>query len=198
MFQKSAWTLALSVFVVGCGKNEIPDSVAGADTSDTSTSTGKKTESAKPPSLAKEKIDVDEVLTQAQQRIKDRDLDSAIQLAEKVLQAQPEHREALVLLAQTTQAHGMQLAMSGNRAKGNALIVESAETMRKLRATHGDLNEQEMALLAHALYNEACAYGFDGQTEKAVASLREAFGNGFADLGQVESDEDFNKVRSRP
>jgi len=67
-----------------------------------------------------------------------------------------------------------------------------------LRDTAGQLTPNQSRALKVAIYNEACAYATNGDTEKALASLRESIELGFAGFTKAKTDPDFFTFRNNP
>jgi hypothetical protein len=126
------------------------------------------------------------------------DVAAAIASLEQALAIEPTRRETLVVLIALIQQHAIGIVQSGDTKAGYAMFMKASGHARTLMTTYPELNEQERNLASNALYNEACAYGVGGEPQKALSSLKDAFGAGFSDLALVERDSDLASVRSLP
>ena len=122
------------------------------------------------------------------------DLAEAARLLEQVVAAEPEDRQALLLLAEVTSQQAGRL----ERPESSSLWLKAAETMRRLAAAHKDLSPGERLALSSALYNEACAHAVDGQARKALGALAEAIDAGFDLVELLETDPDLDSLRALP
>ncbi len=125
---------------------------------------------------------------------------TAIQLAEKAAQSSKEQkitRGALLVRAGSLESRGLKLANEqGNKVESNACFYDSAKAYRQLRDQYGPLSDVEKSALALAIYNEACTFGLDNNSSKALASLREAFQAGFRNVEKAADDTDFGDLRN--
>jgi thiol-disulfide isomerase/thioredoxin len=137
---------------------------------------------------------------QAQQLAGRNDMAGALQAAEASLKKEPESRESRFLVAAVAQQRAMQLAQGKDRAEAGRLFVRSAELMRALQKRLGaGLAPPEQGLLQIAAYNEACSFALAGESEKALASLREAFLEfGATNFDHLDNDEDLVSLRKLP
>jgi thiol-disulfide isomerase/thioredoxin len=122
--------------------------------------------------------------------------DEAIAGAEETLKTKPEDRQALATLVLATQTKASR--MGEDRKASSGIYFKSATAARKLRGTFKNLTPPESALTAQALYNEACALAREGQGDRAMASLAEAFDAGFQEVSLFETDGDLDSLRARP
>jgi thiol-disulfide isomerase/thioredoxin len=136
----------------------------------------------------------DALVGQAEANANRGNLDEAIRLLERALAAEPAHRKALFLLARIDQIRASDL----ERPEAPSLYLRAAVAIRKLCDTYKDLNPAERELRAVALYNEACTYAVQGQSDKALDTLAESIDAGFVNAEQIAVDEDFEKIRKSP
>lgn len=122
------------------------------------------------------------------------DLAEAARLLEQVVAAEPEDRQALLLLAEVTSQRAGRL----ERPESLSLLLEAAATMRRLAAAHKDLGPGERLALSSALYNEAWVRAVDGQARKALGALAEAIDAGFDLVELLETDPDLDLLRALP
>jgi thiol-disulfide isomerase/thioredoxin len=141
--------------------------------------------------------DADATFKQAELALKNRDLDGALKKVEEALVADRKHRGALLLLVAILQDQG-QLAGSLQQVRQrNESFLKSATVARRLREAHPNLNPGEKAMLATALYNEACALTLANDTDKAIRSLNEALDAGFQNTKLLETDPDLASIRGK-
>jgi tetratricopeptide (TPR) repeat protein len=138
---------------------------------------------------------VEQHLAEFQTALRAQDGEGAIAALRAAVKLDPKHRVAVANLSNLLQVQGMQLAQAGNMQQAYAKFLESASLLRGFRDEHKELSAQEQALVATALYNEACAFSMQGDANKALQSLRESFEAGFDDLAQAEKDPDLIEVR---
>jgi len=143
-------------------------------------------------------VTVDQLLQKAQMQAQRRDIDGCVASLREALAIEPKHRVVLVALSGLLQQVGGQASQRGDKEGANAKFLEAAGLMRKLRTAHPDLNDGEKQALANALYNEACAYALQSQSDKALVSLREAVDAGFSDVGNLDKDTDLVSLRDKP
>ena len=101
------------------------------------------------------------------------------------------------MLANLCQNRGRQLAES-NPPAGRKLLIQSADYMAKLRGIVGELDATQQEMLGMVLYNAACARSLEGNPEKAMGSLKEAFDAGFSDVGLAETGPDLKTLQGDP
>jgi thiol-disulfide isomerase/thioredoxin len=87
---------------------------------------------------------------------------------------------------------------SGNAEAAKPAYLKAAEHLKKLRAAHPKLNDNEKRLLAPVLYDEACVEALNGKVDKAVAALTDAVDSGYSDMEHVKKDSDFDGIRKDP
>ena len=96
-------------------------------------------------------------------------------------------------LVRILQQQAFQIIEDEDRAAGNANLFEAARIAREI-ANNDDLPSQANATLAQAVYNAACSHGVNGDKDKAMTVLKEAFEMGFAEFELVEEDSDFGDL----
>ena len=109
-----------------------------------------------------DQVRANEPLARAIRAARGGDLEEATRLIEEVLAAEPENRQALLLRVQVTSQRAGRL----ERPESSTLFLQAAETMRRLAATHKDLDPAEVLALNSALYNEACAAPSTGRPRR--------------------------------
>jgi hypothetical protein len=143
-------------------------------------------------------VSADELLKKAQGQGQRGDVNGCVATLREAVAAEPTHRGASLTLCSVLQQVGVQAAQRSDANGANAMFIEAAGIMRKLRTTYPDLNEVEKQLLANALYNEACAYNLQGHSDKALASLRESADAGFREVDNLDKDNDLASLRDKP
>lgn len=125
--------------------------------------------------------------------------DTAIELAEKATQLSNEKkiaRGALLVRAGSLQSQGFKVAVQpGKRVAANVYFHGAAKAYRELRDQYGPLSNKERDAISLAIYNEACAYGVENNSTKALESLREAFQSGYRDVQAAANDTDFASLK---
>jgi thiol-disulfide isomerase/thioredoxin len=123
------------------------------------------------------------------------DLAAATDAIEEAVKLDPKDRRANFLLAAILQTRATREA--DNKAK-YAMMIRSAQAMRKLKAIDGSIKPNEQPLFANATYNEACALALQDKPDQAIAALTEAIEAGFSDANNLANDEDLASIRNRP
>jgi tetratricopeptide (TPR) repeat protein len=141
-----------------------------------------------------EAVDIDKVMSDAQEKFVGGDMKEALELLETAIKQDPKNATLLAVAANGYTRYGVEMA-SDDRKAANVPLRRAAELMRTLKASKKSMSDQEEALFVNAIYNEACCAGVDGQADEASKLLREAVELGFDDVGQVENDSDFDAVR---
>jgi thiol-disulfide isomerase/thioredoxin len=144
------------------------------------------------------KATVEELMTRAQQALSKQDLTTAIAALEELVAAEPKNREGLLLLSRVLQAKGVSIVQGSGTKAGAEWWLKSAKYIKQLRSAYPKLTEQEAVELPAILYNEACVLALQGETEKAMAALEDAFNSGFQDLDLLTKDPDLDALRSLP
>ena len=109
-------------------------------------------------------------------------LDDQRIVLETVIRRQPDHREALLWLMEVTQMMGVELALQEDgREESIPYLNRSAEAARIILQQNEPLTEKEQYWVNTSFYNEACNFAIQGDTTRAIESLREALELGFSD-----------------
>ncbi len=178
-------------FVLGAGcSTEKKDGPAGTPTQ-TSKSAGKANLIAKKPGP-------DELLSIAKQALTENDADTAIGALEALVAAEPKNREGLFLLSRVLQMKGQMAIQAGNSSAAIDPLLKSAQYIKQFRTTFPDLTQLEATELSFILFQEACALGRKGETDKAFAVLQDACNSGYSDLAALKGDQSLDKVRALP
>lgn len=146
---------------------------------------------AKLPETQPTPADAKKLFEEAKRSAEMGNLGGASALLAEVIKLEPEHREALVLLAMIEQDR----ASSAEPSKSAQSYLGSAELARQVRAKFKDLNPAELNLLRVALYNEARVLATEGKADPAVASLKEAIEAGFSSVELLRTDDAFTSLR---
>lgn len=187
--------IAIMLFLAGCGRVEQPEPVVQEPETVESPVDSKGTTKENPS----EEVDQPEEdpATQAQVAFKRRDFQGAVEFAEEALAKNPDDADLLLLLARASQSGARRLARS-DRKTANSYFIKSTDSMRKLQQLKGKLDGSEQDEFASALYNGACAHSLQGENEKALSLLAEAFEAGFSDVSHAERDSDFSGLQETP
>jgi thiol-disulfide isomerase/thioredoxin len=136
----------------------------------------------------------DALVEQAEQAARRGELETATKLLDQAIAAEPGHRNALVLLALYSEERAGEL----ERPASSVYYFKAGQAVRALQRTYKDLNPQERELIGPFLYNEACTYAVQNETDKALDSLAEALDAGFAQADLIAEDEELAALRSSP
>ncbi len=139
-----------------------------------------------------EELSVQERMQEAMMLFQDEEFDEALEMVEAIYSDNPEDERVGLTLVQVQQQIGSMMSQE-ERVKGNKYYYASGKTARKVMKDP-DVPEPALGLIAQAIYNEACCYGVDGETEKAMKSLEEAFELGFSEFELAETDSDFGDM----
>ncbi|MBV8556853.1 MAG: redoxin domain-containing protein [Planctomycetaceae bacterium] len=142
---------------------------------------------AKPPNVG-------ELVDRAVNTARGGDLPGAITMLEQAVKLEPNNRVALYFLSLLTQERSREF----QRPTNSSFLLQSADAIRRLRAAHPDLHDDEAQLLRVAFYNEACTYAVEGKLDKALAALSDAFDAGFLMVKQIRSDHELDPLRKLP
>jgi thiol-disulfide isomerase/thioredoxin len=146
------------------------------------------------PAPAPARVDAAALLSRAESALKAGNLLGGARLLDELLQADPDNRRALGLLATVAPDLASQL----QRPQNSPLLLRSAQALRRLRERKVELTPEERALAPVILYNEACTLALNGESTRAVVSLAEAFDAGFARVDLLDSDPDLDPLRRLP
>jgi thiol-disulfide isomerase/thioredoxin len=116
---------------------------------------------------------------------------------EKLLEKEPEHLDGTLTMANIEQIRGRQ---AGGSEAGKEHFLKSGSYVRKLFKANAEAanNPQIRGFAGVVMYNLACAEALDNRAPDAFATLKEAVGYGFNDLGQMMKDDDLASVRQLP
>lgn len=132
---------------------------------------------------------LNDFVREAQEKAQTGDLDGAGAVLKEAVEALPDDPIALATYCNFSFRIGQQQIETGEEEAGYAKLLAAGENARKLLTMEGaDDNLKQLA--GYCLYFEATAHGHAEDADKAIASLTEAFENGFDDmdtlLGQKE------------
>lgn len=153
------------------------------DESDEKTGDEKETE--------KEPTAVD-LMRKAMVLAREENLDGAIELIEKAAAMDPKDVRIALTLIGATQARAQELVNDDKRKDANPYFYKAAALVRALS---DDAARMIGDNAGSVIYNEACSFAVDGQKDKALASLDEAFERGYVDIDQTRADVDFESIR---
>jgi cytochrome c biogenesis protein CcmG, thiol:disulfide interchange protein DsbE len=121
-------------------------------------------------------------------------LATAIRFLEEALKGEPKSLKALILLG----IYAQQRADDLERPANSPFYLQSAQAVHKLLELDPDFVAKNSATLSSILYNEACTYAIEGQSEKALDSLAAAIDLGFGVVDLLDSDAELNAIRKSP
>ncbi|MFO0909550.1 MAG: TlpA disulfide reductase family protein [Isosphaeraceae bacterium] len=151
-----------------------------------------------PPSLLSSKtaakLDIPVMIKAADGAFRSNNVISTLRILDEVLQADPQNREALGLMARAAQAQ----AMTMRRPENSPLYLRSGDAIRKVRDMKVELTPEERALLPVAFYNEACTLVMNGEFPRAIRVLAEAYDAGFSRPELLETDQELEPLRNIP
>src|SRR5262245_31086831 len=107
-------------------------------------------------------------------------------------------RENLLEKVSAAISKGMQLAEDKKSEEAHKSFHEGGAGARELIKRFSPLTEEEQAIAAGALYNDACGLALSGSAAPAFAALKEAFGAGFPSTDLLDDDADLATVRALP
>jgi thiol-disulfide isomerase/thioredoxin len=140
-----------------------------------------------------EQTAIEETLTEAITSIRKGEYEEGISVVRKLRKEHHENPEVAMTLVQVLQAVAMKIS-EDDRPAANKYYYEAGEVVRELSKQFDKLPEDAGELLAVSFYNEACAHAVDGNSERALKSLKEAFEAGFDDFAAAEGDKDFAEI----
>jgi thiol-disulfide isomerase/thioredoxin len=150
------------------------------------------------PTPATGGLPAQDAVSQAQNKVRQNDIDGAIQVLEEAHAKEPTNAKLLVELVKYTQQRGMQLVESGQADSAYAWMRKSGEYLRRLMQQENGVASLPRPVVAMVLYNEACGLAMNGQKEQALASLNQALEMGFSQLELLKTDTDLNALRDMP
>ncbi len=207
MLRKSSVLACVALLIVGCsqspsGKLPTATQTPAAQSAGQATqpvppavTSQPQTPDTAPAAAGNPPASVQDLLSQARQAAQQRDPDGAIRALEQALALEPNNSTVLALITEATEVKGMSLGATETTAESAGYFMKAAEYYRKLRESGGTIEGNVARLTPLVLYNEACAFASQKQTEKAVASLGEAFDAGFTNFAHLDQDADFNAIR---
>jgi len=137
-------------------------------------------------------------LQQAIQLAQSGKMEGAIQVLKKAVADDATNRQLRVTLIQIVQGHGIQTLQEKGEKEAGTVFLEAATLARQLAQDFQPLTDDEKSVVGVCLYNGACFESKLGKLDEAQKSLEEAFAAGFADLAQLDKDEDLAPLRERP
>ena len=180
--------------LAGCSRRTAPPTPASAPSPAATSAATTKTPVAEVPAKARAKADVASQLAKAETTLAAGNLVGGVVLLDQLLQADPDNRRALGLLAKYAQLLGQQLP----RPQNTPLLLRSAEALRRLRERKVELTPEEKVLAPVILFNEACTHAVSGEFGRAIGSLVEALDSGFLDVDQLDADHELDSLRKLP
>lgn len=120
------------------------------------------------------------------------DFKDAVELLAEVHKDFPDEIGVTLAYITSTQQLAAQLS-DVKRVDGNEWYYKSAKVAREVMNSD-ELPEAAKDLIATAIYNEACSYGVDGEKDKAMKVLKEAFDYGFDKYELASEDSDFGDL----
>lgn len=130
---------------------------------------------------------MEEVQQAAQGEFKD-----AVELLAEVHKDFPDEIGVTLTYITATQQLASQLS-DVERVDGNEWYYKSAKVAREVMNSD-ELPDGARDLIATAIYNEACSFGVDGEKDKAMKVLKEAFDYGFDKYELASEDSDFGDL----
>ncbi len=186
------------LLIAGCGSPNTPSEVANEVASEAANEVANEPSTTSNPATSST-LDFGDIVQQMKDAARSQRYEEAVELAETALELQPDDVVLLVNATKVSRDAAIQLAKSGgDRKLTNEFFFKSAAFIRKLRDLQSDGGGVPIELLTTAIYNEARAHATNGNTEKALASLREALESGPVDLAQLEAEVDFESCRDLP
>jgi len=182
------------LLIAGCDGPNAPGEVADGQSAISEPSANSSIETNKT-------VEFQDLLQQLQEATDDRRFERAVKLAEAALELQPENLEVLEKATKLSQSAAVNLVINPDveRKVANVFFFKAASFARRLGTLQDELGGGvPSSILTTALYNEACAYATNGNSEMALASLKEAFEIGPDDLAELEKDADFDSLRDLP
>ena len=150
-----------------------------------------------PPLLSsktKDRVDIAALLTRSEAALQSNNFLGAYQAADEVLQADPQNRRGLSLMARAAQQQAALLQRPAN----SPFYLRSGDAMRRLRDLKTELTTEEKTILPGILYNEACTSAFNGDPARALALLNEAYDAGLGRPELLDIDAELDSLRKLP
>ncbi|HJN12797.1 MAG: redoxin domain-containing protein [Pirellulaceae bacterium] len=204
MILRLSCTFALFL-LAGCGGSDVPAPVTDTRLPATDAMVDPGAENASRPGNAGDTPQTSasptiESLTFAlQHHVQNENYEEALRFAETALELEPDNTSVLLMATQLAQQLGMKRGQTGSdREAANELLIRSADFMRRIQKLDGKLADSQQQFLGRIYYNEAYAYANNGENEKALVALVEAFEAGFDDFRLIESNADLAELRKTP
>jgi thiol-disulfide isomerase/thioredoxin len=137
--------------------------------------------------------DVERQLRIALRSVEKGDSSRAVRVLDRILSFEPLNREALSGRASVAFEQFERATAPSERA---AALDKAAGLVRTLHRAYEKSTKKESALFAQVLYAEARMNVSQGQDQRALAVLREAYDGGFDPFDQVEKDQSMASLRS--
>jgi thiol-disulfide isomerase/thioredoxin len=194
LFRWSGWLVIMAIVwpsAAGCTQDAAKESEAvtspqeEGDAGDDQDDEGEESEPAEPSPA--------DLMQKAIAAAQGGSIDEAIEWIEKALQLAPDDIRISMTYIGALQARGMELVESGQRAAANPYFFKSATFVRDLK---GPLAQMIGPRAGVVIYNEACAHAADGNTDKALESLDEAFERGYVDVESARNDPEFESLQA--
>lgn len=150
-----------------------------------------------PQSLAAKKTKLKENLSLVEEATAKGDKDRAITLLEESLGLDPQHREVLHRLIETSSLRSKELRTE-DPWRCYQLIVQAGGYVKTLQETYKDLSQNERQTIASVMFEEACAHARSKRQEEFSGAFNAAIDAGFADLDRLNSEPDLEAIRKVP
>jgi serine/threonine protein kinase len=137
-------------------------------------------------------------LERAQQAGMRRDYVTALELAERGLELEPNHLEGFYWTAAFSHILGQRLSSRGEREEAERLFLQAGKYIRMLRDGSDHLAPRVAVHIAPILYCEARALAMAGDADRAADSLAEAIDAGFAEFRLLVTDDVWAPCRETP
>lgn len=183
----------------GCNLGKVNDGASGGANNQEDLLQGivSSTPPDTPESLAAKKIKLEENLALAQDAAAKGEKDRAISLLEESLGLDPQHREVLNLLIETSSLRSKELRTE-DPLRCYQLIVQAGGYIKTLQEKYKDLSQNERQTIASVMFEEACAHARSKRQEEFSGALNAAIDAGFADLDRLNSEPDLDAFRKIP
>lgn len=192
------WGAALFT-LLGCNAGKVNDGASGRTSNQEDLLQGIVT--SQPPdtaeTLAAKKTKLEENLALARDFAAKGDNDQAITLLEQSLGLDSKHREALILLIETSSIRSKEIRTE-DPLRCYQLIVQAGGYIKTLQETYQDLTAEERETVASVMFEEACAHARSKRQEEFSGAFNAAMEAGFADLNRLNSEPDLEAFRKIP
>ena len=142
----------------------------------------------------------DRLTTNAVQLIKAGQTELALEQLQQAILIDQDNREAIFRVMSILDDRGLQKIQAGDPSGGYADLRVAGIFARRIvaRGMLEGLPQKQRGWVANALYNEACARCFGGETGLALVSLSMALETGFDRPELIETDPDLDRIRATP